>query len=216
MTDTQENDREQADMYDEAAGKIDWRGPSLVFGLLSPSVRPGQTVLDIGIGTGLGSEPLFRAGMRVTGMDLSGDMIRVCQNKGIAENLVCHDLTVTPYPFGDASFDCVISTGVFQFFSDLDLVFGEVARLLADKGLFAFVVGDRTEEEPAECIAGPEQTGTGESVTMYRVTPPQVAGWLEKNGLCIVDSIGFTIWMDELRTKELPARACLAEKAGRP
>ncbi len=205
-------DREQAETYDDAAEKTDWRGPSLVFTLLSRHICPGQTVLDIGIGTGLGSEPLSRAGLRIFGMDISDTMLAVCRRKGFAERLVRHDLTVTPYPFGDGSIDHVISTGVFQFFSDLNGVFGEVARILPEGGRFAFVTGNRSPEEPAEIVAGTEQTGTEASFTMFRHTPGQVTGWLEKNGFRLAGSVVFTIWMDERHTKEFPGRAYLAEK----
>lgn len=207
-------DREQAGSYDDAAQKTGWQGPSRVFNLLSRHTRPGQTVLDIGIGTGLGSEPFSRAGLHVTGMDLSESMLDVCRRKGFAERLVRHDLTITPYPFRDASIDHAISTGVFQFFSDLDRVFSEVARILPGGGMFAFITGDRSPEETPKIVAGPEQTGTDESVTMFRHTPGQVACWLEKNGFRLEGSEQFTIWMDERHTKELPARAYLALKRG--
>ncbi len=214
MTGEQEEDgdREQAGTYDDAAKKIDWQGPSRVFDLLSPHTLPGQVVLDIGIGTGLGSEPFFHAGLRITGMDISGSMLAACRKKGVAERLVRHDLTIFPYPFGDKSFDHAISTGVFQFFSDLDDVFHEVARILPEGGRFAFITGDRSYEQPSEIIAGPEQTGTDTSVTMYCHTEGQITGWLEKNGFRLKQSIPFAIWMDERHTKELPARAYLAQK----
>jgi len=211
-----QGDREHAGTYDDAAKKIDWQGPSRVFDLLSPNTRSGQTVLDIGIGTGLGSEPLFHAGLRINGMDISESMLAACRSKGIAERLVLHDLTIFPYPFGDESIDHAISTGVFQFFSDLDGVFREVARILPEGGMFSFIVGDRSSEQPSEIIAGPEQTGTGTSVTMYCHTQGQVTGWLEKNGFRLKHSAPFRVWMDERHTKEFPARAYLAWKtAGR-
>ena len=204
--------REMAATYDEAAAATEWKGPSLVFGFMADLIRPGQTILDIGIGTGLGSEPFFRAGLRISGMDISSSMIEVCRKKEIAARLVCHDLTQFPYPFADGSFDHVISTGVFHFFPDLDLIFHEVARILPDGGRFAFVTGDRSLEEPAEIIAGPEQTGTDDSVTMYLHTPGQVTRWLEKNGFLLADSVQFAVWMDEQHTKKFPARAHLARK----
>jgi predicted TPR repeat methyltransferase len=206
--------REQAKEYDDAALATGWQGPSLVFGLMSGFIRPGQTILDIGIGTGLGSDSFFRAGLRVVGIDVSEEMLDVCRKKGFVTHLVRHDLTVVPYPFGEGSFDHAISTGVFHFFPDLDDVFREVARILPEGGRFAFVTGDRSPEEPAEVVAGPEQTGTGGSVTMYCHTPGQVAGWLEKNGFLLADSVEFTVWMDEQRSKEFPARAYLAHKRG--
>jgi len=205
-------DPENADNYDQEAVQTDWQGPSRVFGLMLPHIRPGQTILDIGIGTGLGSEPFSQAGLRVTGIDISGSMLAVCQKKGITARLLRHDLTKFPYPFGEKSFDLVISTGVFQFFPDLDSIFGEVARILVEGGRFAFVTGDRNPEEPAKIVAGPEQTGTCTSVTMYLHSPPQITGWLEKNGMRLKDSIRFTVWMDAGHTKSFPARAYSARK----
>ncbi len=109
---------EQANGYDDAALEIEWQGPSLVFGLMSGFIRPCQTILDIGIGTGLGSEPFFRAGLPVAGIDVSEEMLDTCRKKGCAACLLLHDLTVVPYPFGNGTFDYAISTGVFHFFPD--------------------------------------------------------------------------------------------------
>ena len=204
-------DRELADTYDDTAHAIGWEGPAVVFNLLTPSIREGQTVLDLGIGTGLGSEPLAQAGLRITGIDVSESMLAVCRKKGFA-TLIRHDLTVMPYPFGSGTFDYVISTGVFQFFASQDRIFGEAARVLRPGGRFAFVTGDRAENEPLEIIAEPEQTGTEESVTMYRHTPYEVSRWLENNGLRLLASQPFSVWMDEDHTKQLPLRAYLAER----
>lgn len=175
-------------------------------------VRPGQTVLDTGIGTGLGSEPFFRAGLRVYGMDISSPMLEVCNRKKIAARLFRHNLTRYPYPSGGGSLDHVISTGLFHFFPELHGIFNEIAPVLADGGRFAFVTGDRGPEEPAGVIAGPEQTGTDRSVTMYLHTTGQVTKWLEMNGMDAEDSLRFAIWMDEGRSKLFPARAYRARK----
>jgi cyclopropane fatty-acyl-phospholipid synthase-like methyltransferase len=82
---------------------------------MSGFIRPGQTILDIGIGTGLGSEPFFQAGIRIVGIDVNEEMLDACRKKGFAVCLLRHDLTVVPYPFGDETFDQAISTGVFLF-----------------------------------------------------------------------------------------------------
>ncbi len=59
--------------------------------LVNMYVRLGDTVLDIGIGTGPGSERYARAGLRVYGMDISDDMLEICRKKNFAAGLGCHD-----------------------------------------------------------------------------------------------------------------------------
>jgi predicted TPR repeat methyltransferase len=198
--------------YNDDAKATGWHGPAVVFGLAFKYTKPGQTLLDIGIGTGLGSALFYKAGLNVTGMDISEEMLEVCRKKGFTVRLVCHDLTVSPYPFGDASCDHAVSTGVFQFFENLDLVFGEVGRILREMGVFVFVTGDRGPGEDTVVVVGAEQTGTGAAVTMYRHSVNEVTCWLEKHDFQLVDTLEFTVWMNAERSKRFPARAYLAQK----
>jgi predicted TPR repeat methyltransferase len=212
MQNLDDAERKQAGHYDEEARATCWQGPALVFSLASHYIEPGQTVLDIGIGTGLGSERFAQAGLRIYGMDISDDMLEICRKKSFAAGLVRHDLTVFPYPFDDASCIHVVSTGVFQFFSELDRVFGEVNRILPERGMFIFITGDRKPDEPCEVVVGPEQTGIGIPVTMFRHTQEQIEGWLAKNGFRFADSVGFMVYMDRERQETFPVRAYLAWK----
>lgn len=205
-------DNENADHYDDEAKATGWYGPAVVFGLAFSYTKPGQRILDIGIGTGLGSALFNKAGLSVTGMDISDEMLDACLKKEWAARLVKHDLTVAPYPFDDGSFDHAVSTGVFQFFPELEVVFREIGRVVKEGGIFVFVTGDRTEEEDAEVVVGPEHTGTGTSVTMYRHSTRQITGWLEHNGFHPIDSLEFSVWMDRKRKARFPARAYLAQK----
>ncbi len=214
MTDEETSYTERPEEYDSEAAVISWHGPAIAFGLAFPFTHPGETVFDIGIGTGLGSVLFHKAGLKVYGMDISSEMLEACRKKGFAARLVRHDLTAVPYPFDNASCDHVVSTGVFQFFVNLDPVFAEVHRILADGGTFVFIIGDRGPVEPAEVVVGPEHTGTNAPITMYRHTTEQVNGWLERNGFRPLDSIGFSIWMDRQRSAKFPIRAYLAQKIG--
>ena len=214
MQDQERAHEESAGHYDREAAGTGWHGPTVAFGLAFPYIHPGECILDIGIGTGLGSELFFKAGLRVYGIDTSEGMLEICRKKGFATGLFHHDLSTVPYPFGDGSCHHVVSTGVFPFFDNLDPVFGEVCRILKRGGTFVFTVGARNPEEPAELTVGPEQTGTNVSVTMHRHTPGQVIGWLEQNGLRLVDSLEFTVWMDREQSKRFLTRAYAAQKKG--
>lgn len=207
--------KKQAGQYDDEAKATGWQGPALVFRLASQSIEPGQTILDIGIGTGLGSERFAQAGLRVYGMDISEDMLEICRKKYFTAGLVCHNLTTFPYPFDDASFNHVVSTGVFQFFSDLDRVFLEVHRILSGGGMFIFITGDRRPGKPCEVVVGPEQTGIGVPFTMFRHTREQIEEWLAKNGFLLEDAAGFMVYMDRERSETFPVRAYLARKVDR-
>jgi predicted TPR repeat methyltransferase len=203
-----------AEGYDEGAEASVWLAPEVAFGLAYIHVEPGQSVLDLGIGTGLGSILFHKAGLRVHGMDISKEMLDVCQRKGFTADLQQHDLCVTPYPYTRGSMDHAVCVGVLNFFEDLRPVFREVGRILRDGGLFVFVVADRNAAEQSRMIVGPEHTQADVHVTMYRHSVEQIEGWLQGSGFGMERSLEFVVYMDRRATVSLPAKAYLARKTG--
>ena len=66
MQDQQRAHEESDGHYDRGAAGTGWHGPAIAFGPAFPYTHPGECIPDIGIGTGLGSELFFRAGLRVS------------------------------------------------------------------------------------------------------------------------------------------------------
>lgn len=129
---------EFASGYDDQAARYKWYGPDVLFGLMYEFIGEGQSLLDIGIGTGLSSVPFQKAGLTVFGVDGSEDMLAACRLKEIADELIEHDIRDVPLPFPPKSFDHIISLGVLQMLPDLTDLFAEVARLSKDLGTFGF------------------------------------------------------------------------------
>lgn len=204
-----------ASHYDSEAEVYNWRGPEVVFGLTYGFVNPGESVLDIGIGTGLGSGLFHKAGLRVYGMDVSTEMLEACRSKGFAADLKRHDLTVEPYPYDEASLDHAVCLGVLNFFKDLRLVFREVARILRDNGMFVFVVGDRVPGDDAAYVVGREQAKTDSDVTMYRHGTEQINDLLGDNHFELVRSLEFSVHMDREGKEKLRAKAYVARRRER-
>lgn len=77
-----------------------------MFGLLFKYVKKGDTLLDLGIGTGLSSLPFYQIGLKIYGIDISEDMLTICRKRKIAEDLRTRDLNdKLPY---DNQFDHII------------------------------------------------------------------------------------------------------------
>jgi len=207
-----EKDRNSAEYYDEQAEANGWRGPEVIFGLMYRYVDAGESVLDVGVGTGLGSELFHRAGLAVSGMDSSPEMLEGTRAKGIATELRRHDMTLLPYPYESASFDHVICIGVLQFFEHVEPVLGEMSRLLRAGGWCGLTVVDAVKGEPTSVAFGREHTGTDRGVTMYRHRPEDVRATLAACGFEDADELVFVAFMDAERTMTLPIRAYVARR----
>ncbi|MDR3573917.1 MAG: class I SAM-dependent methyltransferase [Anaerolineaceae bacterium] len=108
-------------------------------------VKPGDSVLETSVGTGLNFKYLPR-GVKLSGLDLSAEMLANCQANlrrwkmeadlyiGNAESL----------PFADDSFDAVFTCGGFNFFSDRAKAIREMIRVTKPGG--QMMIEDETEE----------------------------------------------------------------------
>ena len=179
------HDREAA-LYDQYVTEHGCHGNEAMFGLMYEFVKPGETVLDMGIGTGLSSILFHRMGLRVSGFDSSRGMLDVCESKGFAANLVRHDLHDVPYPYAAHSFNHVLCVGVLHFFSDLAPVFQEAARMVRPNGLFAFTIEEQQPDQQAEYVIQlserPDPGGGYATVSMFRHSEAHVADLLASSG----------------------------------
>ncbi len=77
--------RAMTETYDEEAEATGWYGPEVAFGLAFKYLRPGQSILDLGIGTGLAAVLFRQAGLKVYGMDVAPEMLDACRGKGFTD-----------------------------------------------------------------------------------------------------------------------------------
>src|SRR5512142_151959 len=145
--DTIIRDRLSADQYDEQARTSNWLGSEVVFGLAYEFIKPGESVLDIGIGSGLSSILFHRAGLRVFGLDGSAEVLQVCAAKHFTAELKLHDLRDLPLPYPDGFADHLVCIAVLNSFKDLAPLFHEFARIVDRQGILAFTV---EEQKPGQ------------------------------------------------------------------
>ncbi len=131
--------------YDDQFTRNGYRAPRFLFDSVlrrfNISASPLH-ILDVGIGTGMLSEYFRKAnpGCHITGIDISSGMLRKCRKKGIADTLVKRDFENNGFPFPNAQFDLVVSSGVFELINQPDRVISEMGRVLRPGGAFAFTV----------------------------------------------------------------------------
>lgn len=135
--------------YDAEIERYDCRIAEVLFGLCYGDIYPGESLLDVGIGTGLSSFLFHRAGLRIRGIDGSQAMLDICAGKEVTAELTHQDILSLPWPYPGASFDHVISCGVFHFIGELESVFAEIDRVHNGNGLLAFTVMKCSDETQA-------------------------------------------------------------------
>jgi 2-polyprenyl-3-methyl-5-hydroxy-6-metoxy-1,4-benzoquinol methylase len=80
--DTITQDSQSAIEYDSQARVTNWFGPRVVFGLAYEFIKPDDSLLDLGIGSGLSSVLFHQAGLKVFGLDGSSEVLKICKSKG--------------------------------------------------------------------------------------------------------------------------------------
>ena len=103
-------------------------------------VRPGQRVLDVACGTGVVAITAARLGARVTGLDLTSELLEMAlRNAELAGvEIDWHEGDVEKLPFEDATFDVVLSQFGHMFAPRPDIAIAEMLRVLKPGGTLGF------------------------------------------------------------------------------
>ena len=104
-------------------------------------IKPGETVLDVGTGTGVVAITAARMGASVTGLDLTPALLDAArENAQIASLGAIHwvEGDAENLPFADGQFDVVISQFGHMFAPRPDVTIGQMRRVLKTGGRIAF------------------------------------------------------------------------------
>ncbi len=150
-----------SDWYDKNMGEC---GDGLNHNVIFPVINnllgncSNKTILDSGCGSGYFAARIAKKAKKVIGADFAETFIKLCEKKykNISNlSFVVHDVT-QKMPFGDGTFDFVISKMVLQYVSSLNLFASETSRILNIGGQLIITVDHpfNTQFYFAQALAG--------------------------------------------------------------
>ncbi|MEA1990921.1 MAG: tetratricopeptide repeat protein [Thermodesulfobacteriota bacterium] len=117
---------------------LKYKTPKLLFDLVRPYLTEEMTVLDLGCGTGLGSQFYRPFAKRLIGVDVSLKMLEKAAEKKNYDRLEAIDI-LQDWEFPQ-KFDLIYSSDVFVYFGNLDPVIRSASSYLVCGGIIAFSV----------------------------------------------------------------------------
>jgi len=152
-------------------------------------------VLDIGCATGTQCNDVANNVKQVTGIDISGKLLGIAEQRKAERNLDNVEFIKTSLfdeRFQSGSFDIVMAFYVLHFFEDIDAVFKRIHDLLVPGGVFisetsclgekGFIIGKLLR------LAG----SLGLLPKINLLTAKKLEQALEKAGFCIIEKIRFS------------------------
>ena len=117
----------------------------------------GLNILDIGCGGGLISEPMYRLGAKVTGIDASEKNIKVAKLHSDKNELKINYINTSPENFDQLEkFDVILNLEVVEHVDDLNLYIKSCHRLLKNNGLMFTATINRSFISYVKAIVGAE------------------------------------------------------------
>lgn len=136
-----------AKAYNEIQNNKGYRAPAQMHQLLGVELDRREMIpdlLDLGCGTGLSGQPFQGMVHTMVGVDISNEMLtrasRLTDERGIRlyNQVIQKDMRAYLQEAKPESVSVTLALDVFQYVGDLQPVFGGVARVLKQGGLFGF------------------------------------------------------------------------------
>lgn len=156
----------------------------------------GLTIIDIGCGGGLVSEPLARMGAKITAIDASIENIKTAECHAKQENLNI-EYICTSAEEHNGKYDVVLCLEIIEHVYDAQMFIDAASRLMKDDGIMIISTINRTVTSYLEAILAAEYIlslvpkGTHEFSKFLK--PSEIATMIRKHNLHIQEAIGFGI-----------------------
>lgn len=147
--------RRYAHLYDVIFGPVLHPGRKIV--VESLDCQPGDRILEVGVGTGL-SLPLYPQHVRVTGIDISREMLAKARAR-VTEGGLAHvegviEMDAENMQFADSSFDKVVAMYVASVVSDPVRLVDEMRRVCRPGGEIVIVNHFRSRNPVVKTFEG--------------------------------------------------------------
>lgn len=189
--------------YDRISRRYDaiaeaWEHASRQQGVEALAVARGETVLEIGYGTGHALEQFARAGGKVAGIDLSEGMRSVARQRLVEAGLDQHvrlDLgDARALPYEEGRFDAAFMSYTLELFEsgDIGKVLDEACRVLRAGGRLGIVA--LAEKDPPGLMVEIYKWLHRHFPHLVDCQPVDAVGALRAAGFRIRETTGMSIW----------------------
>lgn len=137
-----------AEKYESAWGNL--TRPFIPYLLKSVEVQAGTRLLDVACGPGYVAEAARVIGAEPTGVDFSGEMIRIARKRN--QDISFHECDAQSLDFENDFFDAVLMNFGVLHLSRPTAAFAEAFRVLRTGGRFGFTVWAGPEQSPGAKI----------------------------------------------------------------
>jgi len=132
--------RRWARFYDSVFGGISSKGRRRAVDVVNR--LPGTNVLEVGVGTGL-ALPFYDPAKRITGIDLSIEMLRKARERAVRKNLFnihgLHEMDAEATTFADRTFDIAVAMFVASVVPNPRRLLSEMRRIVRPGGHLLFI-----------------------------------------------------------------------------
>lgn len=119
---------------------LHYKTPELLYEQITPLLENKKNnVLDLGCGTGLSGIPFKEIAVKLTGVDISSNMLAQARSKNCYDKLIESDISSALSALTE-TYDLILCIDTLVYFGELDSLFSQIAARLKAAGLFAFSI----------------------------------------------------------------------------